>query len=92
MAGGRVELISLTKRFAEVAAVDSVDLTIASGEFFSLAMVRPIESTAISVNRLVSEISSTRPPAISATCPPDGLRYAAGPGGSRRACSGCPAT
>jgi spermidine/putrescine transport system ATP-binding protein len=36
MAGGRVELISLTKRFTEVAAVDSVDLTIASGEFFSL--------------------------------------------------------
>jgi spermidine/putrescine transport system ATP-binding protein len=36
MAGGRVELISLTKRFTEVAAVDAVDLTIASGEFFSL--------------------------------------------------------
>jgi spermidine/putrescine transport system ATP-binding protein len=36
MAGGRIELISLTKRFTEVAAVDSVDLTIASGEFFSL--------------------------------------------------------
>ncbi len=35
MAGGRVELISLTKRFTEV-AVDSIDLTIASGEFFSL--------------------------------------------------------
>jgi spermidine/putrescine transport system ATP-binding protein len=35
MAGGRVELVSLTKRFAEV-AVDSVDLAIASGEFFSL--------------------------------------------------------
>ncbi|HTS98323.1 MAG TPA: ABC transporter ATP-binding protein [Streptosporangiaceae bacterium] len=35
MAGGRVELISLTKRFTEI-AVDSVDLEIASGEFFSL--------------------------------------------------------
>ena len=36
MAGGRIELISLTKRFTEIAAVDSIDLTIASGEFFSL--------------------------------------------------------
>src|SRR3984957_14211536 len=35
MAGGRVELVSLTKRFTEV-AVDDVDLQIASGEFFSL--------------------------------------------------------
>jgi spermidine/putrescine transport system ATP-binding protein len=35
MAGGRIELVSLTKRFAEV-AVDNVDLQIASGEFFSL--------------------------------------------------------
>src|SRR5580693_8166259 len=35
MAGGRIELISLTKRFSEV-AVDSIDLTVASGEFFSL--------------------------------------------------------
>ena len=35
MAGGRIELISLTKRFAEV-AVDNIDLQIASGEFFSL--------------------------------------------------------
>src|SRR5580698_5947520 len=35
MAGGRVELVSLTKRFAEV-AVDNIDLQIASGEFFSL--------------------------------------------------------
>jgi spermidine/putrescine transport system ATP-binding protein len=35
MAGGRVELISLTKRFQEI-AVDSIDLDIASGEFFSL--------------------------------------------------------
>ncbi len=35
MAGGRIELVSLTKRFAEV-AVDAVDLTVASGEFFSL--------------------------------------------------------
>ena len=36
MAGGRIELISLTKQFAEIAAVDSIDLTISSGEFFSL--------------------------------------------------------
>jgi spermidine/putrescine transport system ATP-binding protein len=35
MAGGRIELISLTKRFTEI-AVDSIDLRIASGEFFSL--------------------------------------------------------
>ena len=35
VAGGRIELVSLTKRFAEV-AVDNVDLQIASGEFFSL--------------------------------------------------------
>jgi spermidine/putrescine transport system ATP-binding protein len=35
VAGGRVELISLTKRFTEI-AVDSIDLAIASGEFFSL--------------------------------------------------------
>src|SRR6266571_2354538 len=36
MSGGRIELVSLTKRFTEIAAVDSIDLTIASGEFFSL--------------------------------------------------------
>jgi spermidine/putrescine transport system ATP-binding protein len=35
MAGGRIELVSLTKRFTEI-AVDSIDLAIASGEFFSL--------------------------------------------------------
>jgi spermidine/putrescine transport system ATP-binding protein len=35
VAGGRVELVSLTKRFTEV-AVDGIDLDIASGEFFSL--------------------------------------------------------
>jgi spermidine/putrescine transport system ATP-binding protein len=35
MAGGRIELVGLTKRFAET-AVDDVDLQIASGEFFSL--------------------------------------------------------
>jgi spermidine/putrescine transport system ATP-binding protein len=35
MAGGRIELVSLTKRFSEV-AVDNIDLQIASGEFFSL--------------------------------------------------------
>src|ERR1700735_5486952 len=35
MTGGRIELVSLTKRFHEV-AVDNIDLQIASGEFFSL--------------------------------------------------------
>ena len=35
MAGGRVELVALTKRFTEV-AVDGIDLTVDSGEFFSL--------------------------------------------------------
>ncbi len=35
MAGGRIELVSLTKRFTEV-AVDDIDLQISSGEFFSL--------------------------------------------------------
>jgi spermidine/putrescine transport system ATP-binding protein len=35
MAGGRIELVALTKRFTEV-AVDNIDLDIASGEFFSL--------------------------------------------------------
>src|SRR5215467_2909005 len=35
MAGGRIELVALTKRFSEV-AVDSIDLVIPSGEFFSL--------------------------------------------------------
>src|SRR5215813_5578682 len=35
MSGGRIELVSLTKRFTEV-AVDGVDLVVASGEFFSL--------------------------------------------------------
>jgi spermidine/putrescine transport system ATP-binding protein len=35
VAGGRIELVSLTKRFTEV-AVDNVDLQVASGEFFSL--------------------------------------------------------
>jgi spermidine/putrescine transport system ATP-binding protein len=33
--GGRIELVSLTKRFHE-AAVDDIDLQVASGEFFSL--------------------------------------------------------
>lgn len=33
--GGRIQLVSLTKRFAEV-AVDDITLDIASGEFFSL--------------------------------------------------------
>ena len=35
MTGGKIELVALTKRFAEV-AVDEIDLTISSGEFFSL--------------------------------------------------------
>src|SRR5580692_4104607 len=35
MAGGRIDLVALTKRFNEV-AVDGIDLQIASGEFFSL--------------------------------------------------------
>jgi spermidine/putrescine transport system ATP-binding protein len=33
--GGKIELVALTKRFTEV-AVDGIDLTVASGEFFSL--------------------------------------------------------
>jgi ABC-type Fe3+/spermidine/putrescine transport system ATPase subunit len=33
--GGKIELVSLTKRFTEI-AVDDVTLTISSGEFFSL--------------------------------------------------------
>jgi spermidine/putrescine transport system ATP-binding protein len=33
--GGHIELVSLTKRFTEV-AVDHIDLTVTSGEFFSL--------------------------------------------------------
>jgi len=35
VAGGRIELVALTKRFTDV-AVDGIDLTVASGEFFSL--------------------------------------------------------
>jgi len=35
VAGGQVELVGLTKRFTEV-AVDGIDLTVQSGEFFSL--------------------------------------------------------
>jgi spermidine/putrescine transport system ATP-binding protein len=35
VAGGSIELSGLTKRFSEV-AVDNIDLTVASGEFFSL--------------------------------------------------------
>src|SRR5450755_2299484 len=35
MPGGRIQLVALTKRFAET-AVDCIDLEIASGEFFSL--------------------------------------------------------
>jgi len=33
--GGSIELSGLTKRFSEI-AVDNIDLTVASGEFFSL--------------------------------------------------------
>jgi spermidine/putrescine transport system ATP-binding protein len=36
MAGGEVTLVALTKRFEGVTAVDGIDLTVASGEFFSL--------------------------------------------------------
>jgi spermidine/putrescine transport system ATP-binding protein len=36
MAGGEVTLVELTKRFEEVVAVDTVNLTVAPGEFFSL--------------------------------------------------------
>jgi spermidine/putrescine transport system ATP-binding protein len=36
MAGGDVTLVGLTKRFADVTAVDGIDLQVASGEFFSL--------------------------------------------------------
>src|SRR6202142_3230044 len=35
MAGGSIELCGLSKRFSEI-AVDSIDLTVDSGEFFSL--------------------------------------------------------
>ena len=35
MAGGSIELSGLTKKFSEI-AVDKIDLTVASGEFFSL--------------------------------------------------------
>jgi spermidine/putrescine transport system ATP-binding protein len=35
VAGGRIELVALTKRFTDI-AVDQIDLTIDSGEFFSL--------------------------------------------------------
>ena len=35
MAGGSIELRGLTKKFSEI-AVDNIDLTVASGEFFSL--------------------------------------------------------
>ncbi len=36
MARGEVQLVSLTKRFADVTAVDAIDLEIPGGEFFSL--------------------------------------------------------
>ncbi len=36
MARGEIRLIGLTKRFAEVTAVDHIDLDVAPGEFFSL--------------------------------------------------------
>src|ERR1700722_12178280 len=36
MAGGEVQLVALTKRFDDVEAVAGIDLTVASGEFFSI--------------------------------------------------------
>src|ERR1700704_4455077 len=36
MAGGEVTLVGLTKRFADVVAVEAGDLNVAGGEFFSL--------------------------------------------------------
>jgi spermidine/putrescine transport system ATP-binding protein len=36
MAGGEVRLVTLVKRFADVTAVDGIDLDMPSGEFFSL--------------------------------------------------------
>ena len=36
MAGGEVTLVELTKRFDDVVAVDSIDLNVTPGEFFSL--------------------------------------------------------
>ncbi|MGH9303654.1 MAG: ABC transporter ATP-binding protein [Acidimicrobiales bacterium] len=36
MAGGDIRLVNLTKRFAEVVAVDDISVEIAAGEFFSL--------------------------------------------------------
>src|SRR5216117_3346732 len=36
MPGGEVQLVGLVKRFADVTAVDGIDLEVAPGEFFSL--------------------------------------------------------
>src|SRR6266853_3672580 len=36
MTGGQVQIIDLVKRFAEVTAVDGINLDVAGGEFFSL--------------------------------------------------------
>ena len=36
MAGGSIQLAGLSKLFGDSAAVDNIDLTVASGEFFSL--------------------------------------------------------
>src|SRR5258708_9249081 len=36
MTGGRVQIVALVKRFAEVTAVDGINLDVAGGEFFSL--------------------------------------------------------
>jgi spermidine/putrescine transport system ATP-binding protein len=36
MARGEIQLVSLTKRFGDVTAVDGIDLGVAGGEFFSL--------------------------------------------------------
>ncbi len=36
MTGGRVQIVDLVKRFAEVTAVDGINVDVAGGEFFSL--------------------------------------------------------
>src|SRR5258707_6658072 len=36
MTGGQVQIVDLVKRFAEVTAVDGINLDVAGGEFFSL--------------------------------------------------------
>src|SRR6266704_3714029 len=36
MTGGQIQLVDLVKRFAEVTAVDGINVAVAGGEFFSL--------------------------------------------------------